>query len=93
MTNDTWEAVDQVPGQIQAALIESLLTSYGIKVWISQEGAGQAYAFNIGSLGRVEVLVPQSQVKEARDILRRYHAGEMELPGEDEEPEQDNLEE
>jgi hypothetical protein len=84
MDSETWEVVDEVQGQMQAAIIQSMLESYGLSVWVSQEGAGQAYPINIGTLGRVQILVPKHQEEKAQEILRQYHAGEMELPDDEE---------
>jgi hypothetical protein len=83
--NESWEVVDEISGQMQAAIIKSLLDSHGLQVWISQEGAGQVYQMNIGTLGRVQILVPTHQADEAKRILQEYYDGELELPNDDEE--------
>lgn len=87
MSEDDWEVVDEAAGELQAELIRSLLESFGLKTWISQEGAGRVHGLSVGRLGRAQILVPSSQADEAKNILQKYYAGELALP--DEEPDAD----
>jgi hypothetical protein len=93
MKAEAWEVVDEVAGDLQAEIIRSLLESYGIQVWLSQEGAGRVYQMSVGTLGRAQILVPGNQLDEARQVLKKYYAGDLALPeddhsdeGEDSEP-------
>lgn len=63
-------------GQFEAEIIRSLLKAQGVSVHLSQESAGAVYAFTVGPLGEVEVMVPESEVVKARDILAAYQRGE-----------------
>jgi hypothetical protein len=78
MSEEHWEVVDQVAGQLQADILRGLLEAQGIQVWLNQEGAGHAYGLGVGPLGRVEILVPSSALEQARQVLEAYYAGEFE---------------
>lgn len=68
--------VHTASGQFEAEIIRSLLEAQGISVHLSQESAGAVYAFTVGPLGEVEVMVPESEVVSARDVLTAYQRGE-----------------
>lgn len=78
MTEEKWEVVEMVQGQLQAEILRGLLEAQGIQVWLNQEGAGAAYGINVGPLGTVEVLVPTSALEQARQVLDAYYQGEFE---------------
>lgn len=78
MTNENWEIVDEVSGELQAELLRGLLEAQGIEVVLNQEGAGRAYGLNIGTLGQVQIMVPSRAAAEARQILDDYYAGKFE---------------
>ncbi len=78
MSEDKWELVIEVSGEFQANLLRNLLEAQGIKVFLNQEGAGKAYGFTVGPLGQVQVLVPEHQSQEARQIVDDYYAGKFE---------------
>jgi hypothetical protein len=90
MIDDKWEVVDEVPGDMQAEILKGLLEAQGIKVWLSQEGIGHSvFAVTVGSMGRVQILVPHQQLQSARTLLDEFYAGsleniELEVPPEDE---------
>ena len=78
MTNENWEIVHEVYGELQAELLRGLLEAQGIEVVLNQEGAGRAYGINVGTLGQVQILVPSHAAAEARQILDDYYAGKFE---------------
>ncbi len=86
MTNEheTWEAVAEVAGEVQAEILKGLLEAQGIPVWLSQEGAGRAIGLSISSLGTVHIMVPSDALSSAQDVLDRYERGEFENKGADE---------
>jgi hypothetical protein len=90
MVEENWEVVDEVQGDMQAEILRGLLEAQGIKVWLSQEGIGHTvFAVTIGSMGKVQILVPNDQIQTARTLLNEYYAGtledmELEVPPEDE---------
>ena len=43
MTDDKWELITTVSGELQADLLRGLLEAEGIKVFLNQEGAGKVY--------------------------------------------------
>ncbi len=59
-------------------MLRNLLEAQGIKVFLNQEGAGKAYGLTVGPLGQVQVLVPEHQSQEARQIADDYYSGKFE---------------
>jgi hypothetical protein len=89
---DKWETVESVQGQLQAEILRGLLEAQGIRVFLNQEGAGVAYGINVGPLGTVEIMVPTSEMDQARQILTAYYSGEYEETVLDNtEPEEDDV--
>lgn len=78
MSEEKWELVIEVSGELQAELLRNLLEVQGIKVFLNQEGAGKAYGLTVGPLGQVQVLVPEHQSQEARQIVDDYYSGKFE---------------
>jgi hypothetical protein len=79
MTGEQWEVVDEVHGDLQAEILRGMLEAQGIKAWLSQEGIGHSvYPVTIGTMGRVQILVPQDQSQAARALLADYYAGKLE---------------
>lgn len=89
MSDESWEVVTEVSGELQASLLRNLLEAQGIKVFLNQEGAGRAYGLTLGPLGEVQVMVPEHQSQEAHQIVEDYYAGKFETD-EGNEPEVDD---
>jgi hypothetical protein len=94
MNQKEWVLVDTCAGQLQAELVRGLLEAQGILVWLNQAGAAHAYAMTVGSLGRVEVLVPSGDIEQAERVLDEYYSGKLDDIGlqgiEDVPPVEDN---
>ncbi len=88
MTEVKWELITTVSGELQADLLRNLLEVQGIKVFLSQEGAGRAVGLTMGPMGEVQVLVPENQSEAARQIVDDFYAGKFES-SEDEDSDQD----
>ena len=73
MVEDNWDVLDEVSGSIDAEIIRGFLESQGISVILSQEGAGRAIGLTVGPLGETQILVPKSQLSEAKEILEDYY--------------------
>lgn len=78
MSEERWEVVAEIAGELQAEILRGMLEAQGIKVWISQEGAGRAYGLGVGSLGKVQILVPAGELELANSLLDDYYSGELE---------------
>ena len=81
MNQEEWVLVDTTAGQLQAEIVRGMLEAQGIQVWLNQAGAAHAYAMTVGSMGRVEVLVPSTAGEQAQRILSDYYAGTLEDMG------------
>lgn len=75
MTEQHWERVEVVSGDIQAELLRGLLEAQGLQVLLSKEGAGNAMGLQIGPLAEIEIFVPSESADLARRILAEYDAG------------------
>jgi hypothetical protein len=79
MHTENWELLDVIYGDLQSELLRGLLEAQDIPVILSQEGAGHnVYPVLVGPLARVEILVPVSDLSQAKEVLKKYHAGEYE---------------
>ncbi|MGA2111745.1 MAG: DUF2007 domain-containing protein [Anaerolineales bacterium] len=67
--SDQIECVAVVYGLLEGDICRSLLEGNGIPVMLSSEAASSSYRVNVGTFGRIEVYVPASRGKEAREIL------------------------
>lgn len=84
MSEENWQVIDEVAGELQAEILRGLLEAQGIEVLISQEGISHfAFTVTVGPLANVQILVPTSQVEAARVILEDYRLGKFEEHGED----------
>lgn len=66
-------------GHILAESIVTLLKSFGIRAFTSQESAGIAYGLTIGPLGEAKIYVPEEQLEEAQHILEQMDRGELQV--------------
>jgi hypothetical protein len=76
MSGKKWVLVDKVEGQLQAELLKGLLEAQGIMVWLNQQGASRAYAVAVGTLGMIEILVPDNQAEQAKQVIEAYYHGD-----------------
>jgi hypothetical protein len=64
-----WEVLTKTPGLAPAEIIAQRLRSEGIPARAWQEGAGQALGLTIGLLGNGYVMVPETYLAQAEEIL------------------------
>ena len=91
MDESTWKLIIYVQGELQAEVLRGLLEAQGIPVNLSQEGIARAYGLGVGPLSEVEIMVPDSYVREAEKVIESYQAGEFEAMGDQIEDEEENL--
>jgi hypothetical protein len=78
MEEHRWVAVDTTAGDLSAEILRGLLEAQGIPVLLSQEGAARAMGLSVGPFGEVEILVPETLVEQALQVLEEYQAGDFE---------------
>ncbi|HEC22575.1 MAG TPA: DUF2007 domain-containing protein [Chloroflexi bacterium] len=66
---DPWVPVLTVFNMAQAALAVARLQDEGIPARLRQEAASRAIPVNVGLLGMIDVMVPESMADRALDIL------------------------
>lgn len=66
-----------VSGQVEANIIKSMLEAAGIPVMVVQEGAGRAYGFTVGLMGKADILVPEQHAEAAQKLLAEMERGEL----------------
>lgn len=64
----TWVPVAEALGATQAAMIVEYLKAEGIQAWV--HGGSEAFAFNIGELGKISIMVREEDVEEALSLLQ-----------------------
>lgn len=79
MSDPQWKVVIEVPGDIQAEIIRNMLEAEGIKVFLNQEGAGRAVGLTMGPMGEVQIMVPDNQFDQARQLIDDYYEGKFEI--------------
>lgn len=72
------QTVCKAHGRLMAETIRAFLESQGINAILDQDALGQIYGLTIGDLGEVKIMVPQSQLEEAKSLLDAMEAGEFE---------------
>jgi len=56
-------------GHLQAQIIKTKLESEGIPALLQYESLGLIYGITVNGLGEVRVMVPESLIQEARQII------------------------
>ena len=68
-----WELLTEVQGRLEADLLKTYFSAYGIDVELFQESVGQhIYPVNVDVLGRVQLFVAKDQAGEAHQLLDEY---------------------
>jgi len=65
-------------GQLEAEMIKGFLEAQGLNVTLSQESIGRTLGLSAGRLGQVKILVPESQVTSAVELLQAMERGDFE---------------
>jgi hypothetical protein len=65
----------QVHGRMEAELIKTFLEAHDIPTGLAQESAGITYGLTFGSLGKVDILVPEKYERSARELMEEYEKG------------------
>ncbi|HEX7973940.1 MAG TPA: hypothetical protein VF498_06000 [Anaerolineales bacterium] len=79
MSEEDWEVVEVVSGELQAEILGGLLEAQGIPIRLSREGIGRVYGLGVGPLAEVQILAPVYLVKRANQVLTDYYAGAFQL--------------
>ena len=77
MSKDGWSTLLEVFDRLQAEIFKEALEAEGIPATLFQESIGALYPTSFGTMGRVEVCVPDEQLKEAKAWLNAYNKGEL----------------
>ena len=70
--------VYKTQNRLMSESIAAFLEAQGIKTIVDQDAAGSIYGFTVGKIGEVYILVHESHVEEARELLKAMEAGEFE---------------
>ena len=69
-----WELLTEVQGRLEAELLKTYFSAYGVDVELFQESVGHhIYPVTIDGLGRVQLFVPKEQTQEAQSLLDEYN--------------------
>lgn len=78
MTDRKWELVAVVHDALQAEILKGLLEAQEIMIHIVREGYQAVYGITGQASVRIELLAPNDQAEEARQIVMDYNAGKFE---------------
>jgi hypothetical protein len=68
-----WELLTEVQGRLEADLLKTYFSAYGIDVELFQEAVGHhIYPVTVNGLGRVQLFVSKDQAVDARKLLDEY---------------------
>ena len=65
-------------GRMEANIVKGMLEAAGIPVELSQESAGTVYGLTVGTMGLVEILVPEKRADEAKALIEAMRRGDLE---------------
>ena len=69
-------SVYSAAGQLEAEMVKGFLAAQGIQAILNQESVGRTLGLSAGRLGKVDVMVPESQMQDARNLIAAMEAGE-----------------
>lgn len=72
-----WIVIGYLTNPVQAEILRGLLEAQGIPARLEQEGAARALGLYIG-FGEIALLVPETYVDQAQEVLDRWEQGEWE---------------
>ena len=72
--------VETSSGMIEAEILKGLLEAQGVTVMLRQEAAASALGLGsgVGKIGQVDLLVPQNEESDAKQVLKDYYDGKFE---------------
>jgi hypothetical protein len=71
--------VSTVQGQFAEAQVRAFLDAHGIETRVRGETLRTTHGISIDGLGQVEILVPEEQAADARDLLARADHGDFRI--------------
>jgi hypothetical protein len=77
MSQDGWSTLLEVFDRLQGEIIKEALEADGIPATLFQESIGSLYPTTFGTMGKVEVCVPDERLGEAQTWLEAYNKGEL----------------
>lgn len=72
--DEEYVELEAVDGRHVADLIQSYFKAHGIPMEISQESYGSTFALTVAPLGVAHLLVPESRLEEAQQLLAEYYS-------------------
>ena len=70
---EKWEVACRASGITNANIVSGRLETEGIPTRLKYEAVGAIYAITINGLGEVKVMVPESLLDKAREILTQSY--------------------
>lgn len=70
-------SVYSAAGLLEADMLKAFLEAQGLQVFLSQESVGRTLGLSAGTLGLVDLLVPETQVAEAKQLIDQIAAGDF----------------
>lgn len=77
MSETGWVTLLEVYDQLEAEILKDALEAEGVPVNLFHESIGTLYPTSFGTLGRVEICVPETHLAAAQAWLEAYNRGEL----------------
>ena len=69
-----WELLTEIQGRVEAEILRTYFSAYGIEVELFQESLGQRiYPTALDILGNVQIFVAKKDARIARKLLKEYY--------------------
>jgi hypothetical protein len=69
LSNEELKELLVVEGSMEAEIVKSKLESFQIPVLLQYEAAGRIFGITLDGLGKVKIMVPESFLEEARELV------------------------
>jgi len=73
MDEGKWEVACKASGITNAKIVSGRLEAEGIPTRLKYEAVGAIYAITINGLGEVKIMVPESLIDKAREVLTQSY--------------------
>ena len=83
---ETERSVFVAQGQIEAEQVRAFLEASGIPSSLRGESLSKTHGFTVTALGRVDVMVADTDEERATELLAAVERGDMQLVEDDDEP-------
>ena len=75
---EEWKVALKTGNLAQAEILRGLLEAQGIPARTMQEPAARAIGLQVGPFGEISIIVPESRLAEAEEVINAFFRGDFE---------------